>query len=351
MLPLTPFFVYNENIFELFEYRSGWRQKRPYDLPTEYYCKVYKKMANTWPNSPVSWQLMEQNIPTGAPTGVKVTAYERFLGKLGDRAELGVAFAELGEACSMVSSRALQLWDFTRHLRRGNFAAAAKTLEMPVPKKVGTHKKLASNWLEFSFGWAPLVDDIGTAIDVLQRPISNRTIFGYARDTFSYVTGEWFGDYDIYCDGVPHRAHQKRVISGKYFCRYQATVGIDNPNLYLANQLGFVNPAAIAWELVPFSFVLDWFTNVGQFLSQGTDLLGLTIQDPFTSSGTKDVILREDTTWVNCQSPYLYWEWRGRLWRREKGLVTPSLGLRTFRPWGWKRGANAISLLLLQMKS
>lgn len=47
-------------------------------------------------------------------------------------------------------------------------------------------------------------------------------------------------------------------------------------------RLGLLNPLAVLWELVPLSFVLDWFVPVGRYLSSldamaGTSLLGRTL--------------------------------------------------------------------------
>ena len=60
-----------------------------------------------------------------------------------------------------------------------------------------------------------------------------------------------------------------------YGVRVKGEVGVINPNLYLLQQLGLLNPASIAWELVPYSFVLDWFSNIGQVLGQFTAFAGL----------------------------------------------------------------------------
>jgi hypothetical protein len=37
--------------------------------------------------------------------------------------------------------------------------------------------------------------------------------------------------------------------------------------LSLQRSLGLVNPAEIAWEVVPYSFVVDWFLPIGSYIS------------------------------------------------------------------------------------
>ena len=42
---------------------------------------------------------------------------------------------------------------------------------------------------------------------------------------------------------------------------------MDNPALAAAGALGLTNPLQLAWELLPFSFVADWFVPIGAYLS------------------------------------------------------------------------------------
>lgn len=53
-----------------------------------------------------------------------------------------------------------------------------------------------------------------------------------------------------------------------------------------AQSLGLLDPLTLAWELIPFSFVVDWFLPVGTYLSQLTALNGLTLMNGFTSYTT-----------------------------------------------------------------
>ena len=54
---------------------------------------------------------------------------------------------------------------------------------------------------------------------------------------------------------------------------------ISSPNSLKANQLGLVNPASVAWELIPFSFLVDWFLPVGKFLESYTDTVGMQLDN------------------------------------------------------------------------
>ena len=130
---------------------------------------------------------------------------------------------------------------------------------------------------------------------------------------------------------------------------------VSNPNLFLANQLGFVNAGVVAWDVVPFSFVLDWFVNVGQFLAAFTDFWGLTI----SNSQTSLLWIRETTKWqVNNTWPghppgtvYRTYRFkRASATRRVGAIPGPTLAIRA--PWVLSpvRGLTSISLLLQQLR-
>lgn len=54
---------------------------------------------------------------------------------------------------------------------------------------------------------------------------------------------------------------------------------VSDPSVVTAGELGLTNPALVAWELVPYSFVVDWFLPIGDWLQAQTSLLGLSFSD------------------------------------------------------------------------
>lgn len=211
--------------------------------------------------SPNSWNLMEAK------------SYERLVEKLraGKSASLGASIAEGRGAFEMIARRAIMLRNSWRSVRRGDIVGAARHLGIPpdstrIPKprsrrgpgKVSKKHYASATWLELHFGWSPLVGDIYDAIDTLQSDFGRTKVVASASV-----------QYGISRDGYPYGSS-----IGKYGVRTEVEMKVINPNLALATSMGLTNPAAIAWELVPFSFVVDWFTNVGQILESYTDFLG-----------------------------------------------------------------------------
>jgi hypothetical protein len=129
-----------------------------------------------------------------------------------------------------------------------------------------------------------------------------------------------------------------------------AEVHISNPNLYLANKLGFVNPAVIAWELVPFSFVVDWFVPVGNFLSQWTDFVGLSLQNGYT---TKSAYVESRERYLLLSPPGVRDDKNYKLrFQMQRALGISSYKLRPNLVTGLSpvRGITAISLVLQKLR-
>jgi hypothetical protein len=58
--------------------------------------------------------------------------------------------------------------------------------------------------------------------------------------------------------------------------------------LSTASELGLTNPLAVAWELVPFSFVVDWALPIGSFLNQIDASVGWTFVTASLTKYSKD---------------------------------------------------------------
>jgi len=128
-------------------------------------------------------------------------------------------------------------------------------------------------------------------------------------------------------------------------------VKISNPNVAIANQMGFVNPLSVAWEAVPFSFVVDWFANVGQCLSAMTDFAGFSVTRSWT---TDRLTMTRSYTFdqMNGTGSEYHEQYSSKYFShsRGSGVASPTLNS-ALRPIGVIRGATAISLLVQQLKS
>ena len=288
-------------------------------------------------------------------------AYDKFVSRA--KGELSalmmVNLAERKQAIAMIAERATQLYTsaraFTawangrgprpptaREKRRANRRARYKPQLSAEVKTKRAQKELSSLWLEYHFGWEPLLNDIYQSILILQD-------VPQLRDG-NIIVAAGSGSYEYHvADTRPGYFPMWKDYSMKSFTRLQGRVWITNPNAYVANQLGLVNPALLAWELVPFSFVIDWFLPVGRFLESYTDLVGWSCSElqraDYATATTSDVM----------GGPYGYTRTtKGYLMRRttNTSLSIPSFTTRSGT--GIKsiaRAATAIALLSGFLKS
>lgn len=254
----------------------------------------------------------------------------------GNVASLGVTAAEWRQSLDMVTNRALQCYQGYRDLRKGDFRGFLDTIGVKAKRK---HKNTTKNkvnqasslWLEYSFGWAPLFGDMHNAIDSIGQPLPGGKCHGSARMEYNFR--EVWTDPGWYVEE-----------SGMIATRQGAYITLENPNLYLLQQLGLANPAVVAWELVPFSFVVDWVFDVGTALGGITDLLGLKVEHPYHTAHGKfsSKMVVDFPGW--CQGTQ---SGTSSCTKRTPGLLypLPNLDVRANIGSSLKRAANAASLL------
>lgn len=320
--------------------KTSYKQRRPYSIPSPWTYNKWQ-IYEFWQRAP---DYNELNMPPDAALQGLILdrARERFVTKVrGRAAELAVSLAERKQALAMIENRAIQLYRFARELKSFRFGNAAHELSLTgvFPKGLKANAKaFGNNYLEFHFGWSPLVGDIGNAVEVLQGGVPPVHVSAVSSGTKSF---EWVHPY-----GLTQRANHQEL------AKVGATFVVSNPNLWLANQLGFVNPATIAWELVPFSFVLDWFVNVSDFLNSSSEFWGLSVIDPYFTQFSR---VPQSNTYVPPYptDPYAGYEVQGIRVRCKRTLgLPPGPELRVRDPWvlSPRRGLAAMSLLLQQLR-
>lgn len=322
--------------------RQYWRQKRPFDRPLPYLGGGAYRVSRVgydsyWGTSLSANSAAIGGIPDEIYQDLLSKAYDKLKDKAFNAAQLSVSLAEMAQTTRSLRQRALQLSAFILALRQRKFLVAANILTMPEPpKKVGRIKSVAGQFLEFHLGWEQLIKDIGNSVDVLQQPIKNTSASAQALDQgyteqSNWPPGPW---------SVGWQRTYKQVV-----VKVGAEFAVDNPNLFLANSMGFVNPLSVAWELVPFSFVLDWFINVGQVISSYTDFLGLSVQNGYTTTLAR-------YTWVGRRGdPFEELVCNGWWTRRELGINKPTLHVKRWKNPSLTRAATAVSLLVGQLRS
>lgn len=323
-----------------------YRQKKPYKLPLTFSldrCNVTEfESANGGYieyHQTGAWLWVKVDGTSHAQKVAYEDAYQKLIRQVKpDNAALGALYGERHAALRMIRERSDKIRDFVVAVRRFQFRRAAVMLGLTSPPG-GLRRDLASfgnNVLEYSFGWAPLISDISGAISVLQRGVPPVRIKVSSvvpdRSSGSSSPSGWTDQWSI--------TGSNRVVLG-------CDIYVDNPNLFLANQLGLVNLASVAVELMPFSFIVDYFVNVSEFLSSFTDLWGVRVLNPYRQYKTDYTISQSA---FGPTVPYRGWTARRRGNMRITGPL-PGPTLRIREPWvlSPQRALTSVSLLLQQL--
>lgn len=181
----------------------------------------------------------------------------KLIGKLreavaGSDFNLGVALGESKEAMAMVLDSALRIRQAYTAARQGRFDRARNFLVSGTARKGLGKQETASNWLQLQYGWLPLLNDAKAGAEFLahQHSYPLQEIVRVARKKEVTVVTNNFG-YDF---GSKNGYVLKSI---KAILKEKDVVAL----------AGLKDPLSIAWELVPYSFVIDWFIPIGSYLS------------------------------------------------------------------------------------
>lgn len=237
--------------------------------------------------------------------------YER-IGDL-DTFDLGLALAEGKKTISLVTDTATRIYRAFRSLKRGNLKKTFELIGLRDNVKLesnrfgpnGSHLKFsgdhrrylqrqyrrrdaarfaARSWLELTYGWKPLLSDIDGAAEKLATMLNANT-----SDVIVRGTGEDVINYESATSTVVHRG----TFSAK--CYWSVELKVVDDKLRLKTSLGLTNPASLAWELLPFSFIADWFIPIGAWVDGLSVLNGYSIVQKSRTTVTRLSGLSETT--------------------------------------------------------
>lgn len=162
-----------------------------------------------------------------------------------------VSLSQADQSFKMIGDTALKIANSIRFGRRGDFGRAISALTGK--PGTATSKRVSNNWLELQYGWKPMMEDIRGACEIIANHVNKPQEFRFTSRKRAVTqlpdTSEWY-----------------KYSSSTQTDRVQMIVILrDQPNM--TDVTGITDPASIAWELTPYSFVFDWFVPVGDFLS------------------------------------------------------------------------------------
>jgi len=299
----------------------GWSQ--------DVWLSAYEPLANGWRYDNIAPE--EANARSASRT--------KALLKLADgKATFAVDLAEAKESVDMLAGSVKNVAQALLDFKRGNYKSIPARFGL-TPGELLSGKFAADVWLQFQYGWKPLYKQIASYMELSQekmdRPLylhGKSTQVGSATQTFEQSFGK------IESTG----AYRSRVKT--HYC-----AKISDSFLANANRFGVLNPATVVWELVPYSFVVDWFVPVGNYLEALSATAGLDFVWGYEST-TLDVSMIQRFTPYAFPSGHIVQEAKRKILYRKfertpfGGFQLPELYAKA-NPFSSSHVASAVSLI------
>lgn len=206
--------------------------------------------------------------------------------------DLGVAYGERKRTAQHLGDTAKRLAFAARDLQRGNYRNALRRLGILSERGRPRGSNWTDHWLQYQYAWKPLLSDVYGACDALSKRekrdwrVTSKA-FRSTDDVFTKNVTSWSGSAERH-QGV--------------FVRIDALPS--NDLTMSLSSLGVLNPLSVAWELVPYSFVIDWFLPIGKWLDSLDALLGYTDIYQSVTTYTKTVYNGTGKYWQDAS-----WDW------------------------------------------
>lgn len=237
-----------------------------------------------------SYQRITFTIPAGSYTEPDLKA----LVKLRDnQIEIGMALADARKTASTFVDSAVNLQKALIAMKKGDFktmylnlkynggfsgslARFKKRLDI---RRNKWHGDIESRWLESQFAVIPAMQDIHTLSEVYESgfevlaPSIYVAAKGKSTERIKTLRKGTNGPETTSFSETGTFTHISKI-----FCV------LDNYALKSLGKIGLDNPAVIAWDLLPFSFVIDWFLPIGNFIKAWSARLGVGFKSAYHST-------------------------------------------------------------------
>lgn len=308
--------------------RNGWRT---YETPMSYNRGIGNFQYDFDISSHVQNADREANV--------------KALNSLNDaKAQLAVDLAEGNKTYAMIADNAQAAARALLAAKRGRWGEIPGYLGMS-QRDVLTGRFAANRWLEYQYGWKPLFSSIHGYQEAYKEGLRKKTML---------ITGKGRSKLNLRKQGSWDRGANLHFVQGGISTKYVARV--NNEYLHNADRLGVLNPASIAWELYPFSFVVDWFVPIGSILSAVTATAGLEFVSGQTTYSYKHTYAEERWEYgqqVDTDQTGQYRESLGFMQRYVESNFKTPMPYADADPFGERkrsRGASALALIRQLLK-
>lgn len=340
---------------------TGWREPTAWSVSDDSY-NAWVGSAEYWVETPQELRRVIGGL-VNAPSDyfrvargysylAKQRAETRALLKLKDQnVNYAVAAAEFQRSASLVANSLTELVRAYSFAKRGKWRDVQRVLPVTVGHKFRAHSSaIADRWLELQYGWMPLLSDVyGAHQDVVrQAALVDPTIS--VKSTIKDDIHEYGASSDTVGHTVRWSGKTKRM------CKVVLHYDVLSKTKALLSRGGVSNPALIAWELVGFSFVVDWAAPIGEWLATMDSDFGLKFKSGTCSqvreTRLKLTVVGGSAVFNANRAKSVYGTASSRMFRFDRSVYTTTPWPLPYvkNPFSVQHGLNALALLRAQVK-
>lgn len=221
------------------------------------------------------------------PWDARNEAVTKALTKIADqKVNLGENLATLGQTVRLFTDKAGLLTSALKYAQKQKSWAKLLKKSAKDLSDAGPLNVVAKEYLAYVYGLKPLVGDVWTLAELMKTQSAPALLLnaeGRATRMQGLKKESSFGLSRCWIYRKSGRAESKVK------CSIWARLDPEGTTLRSMNQLGLLNPFGLAWDLVPYSFVVDWFLPVGPVLYAMSAPAGLIFVDGSVSIRTSEV--------------------------------------------------------------
>lgn len=245
---------------------------------------TYKRGTLTYPTGPGSFQKVLTFVRAFPAEPVHLSDVNSLRSRIkGQELNLAQFLAEAPSAMRLVKDSLTRVVKarkaFLKLNPQGVLSALSGKQRSVVPpdlaKKLGSATDvLSQNVLAWNYGVRPLLSDLNGAMKELHASYMSRPLIYsvYVSNTSTETIDNVFkNDTSFFTTGTSTNAGMW-VSKRKSLCYVELEKHSWTNN---ASRLGFMNLAALTWELIPYSMVVDQFINIGDYLNNLDSLHGV----------------------------------------------------------------------------
>jgi len=262
--------------------------------------------------SPLASLPQASDLTNGADANTQNHANARAISSFVNKAKSEISSFESGQDIAEIHQTLESIIHPMNSLRQHvlSYFSSLKKVKNKYKKAVSLKKALADTYLEWTFGWSPLAFDIADGIVGLSRKrFSSVPIEGSGKETYA---GSWLSGATSVVDGA---YGWKRQIRSQYQYKYKGVVNpyySKQPRVLQELQLLPEDFLPTAWDLLPYSFVSDYFTNIGDIIrSYSFPSASIRWVNQTRRDTTRTIVhyARDLDNLANVLSPLSNWRW------------------------------------------